>query len=67
MRRIPIANARASLRDLVQSVQTAREPVKLTRYGKTQAWLVPVEHGELLHECKEELEDCHRRKQRRRR
>jgi PHD/YefM family antitoxin component YafN of YafNO toxin-antitoxin module len=66
MKRIPIASARASLRELVQSVQSAREPVKLTRYGKTQAWLIPVEHGQLLDECKQELEDCHRRKQRRR-
>jgi hypothetical protein len=51
-KRVPIAQARASLRDLVDGVNGAPERVKLTRYDKTIAGLVSARDLRLLEECK---------------
>jgi len=51
-KRVPIALARASLRDLVDGVNGAPERVKLTRYDKTIAGLVSAKDLRLLEECK---------------
>jgi prevent-host-death family protein len=42
----PIAAARANLTELVASVRLLRRPVQLSRRGKPQAVLVPVELAE---------------------
>ena len=39
----PIAEARANLTELVANVRLLRRPVRLSRRGKPQAALVPVE------------------------
>ncbi len=61
-RRVPVAGARASLKRLVERVKEKGERVRLTRYGKTQAIIVPVEDVTLLEECQEELQDCAKRR-----
>lgn len=60
-KRLAIAEARASISDLVQEVRKGSR-VKITRYDKTIAWLVPQSDGEALEECGEQLEDCRRRR-----
>jgi prevent-host-death family protein len=42
----PIAEARANLSDLISRVRLLRTPVCLTRRGKPQAAVVPVELAE---------------------
>jgi hypothetical protein len=54
-RRVPIAQARASLRDLVDGVNGAPERVKLTRYDKTIAGLVSARDLRLLEQCKQAM------------
>ena len=61
-KRVPVAEARAYLRDLVQDVHTKQQRVKLTRYGKTVAWIIPKDDGLLLDECEHELQACRRRR-----
>jgi prevent-host-death family protein len=55
IRRVAMANARASLRDLVEDVRKGQERVKLTRYNRTLAGLVPASDLHLLEECKRAL------------
>jgi PHD/YefM family antitoxin component YafN of YafNO toxin-antitoxin module len=62
MRRIAMAEARASLSDLADDVVRKRHRVKLTRYGRTVLYLVPREDGELLDECAQHLEECRKKK-----
>jgi prevent-host-death family protein len=61
-KRVAVGEARAYLRDLVDDVRAKGERVKLTRYGKTLAFVVPVEDVRLLEECKDELVNCSERK-----
>jgi prevent-host-death family protein len=63
-RRIAAAEARATLKDVVDEVKNKKTRVKITRYGKTAAYLVPKEDGHALEECKEELDSCAERKRR---
>jgi hypothetical protein len=58
IRRIAMAEARASLSDLADEIRRRRQRVKLTRYGRTILYLVPREDGELLDECASHLEEC---------
>jgi prevent-host-death family protein len=58
LKRVPLAEARASLGDLADEVRKRGQRVKLTRYGRTVIYLVPVEDGELLDECASHLADC---------
>jgi hypothetical protein len=51
-RRVPIAAARASLRDLVDDVNATPGRIKLTRYDRTIAGLVSAEDLHILEECK---------------
>lgn len=48
------AKARSSFRALVRRVQHAQERVRLTRYGKTVAGIVPVRDLDLLEACEED-------------
>jgi PHD/YefM family antitoxin component YafN of YafNO toxin-antitoxin module len=61
-RRVPVAQARASLKDLVQEVKGKRERIKLTRYDHTVAGIVPASDLRLLEDCQEALEDCEKAK-----
>jgi antitoxin (DNA-binding transcriptional repressor) of toxin-antitoxin stability system len=54
-KRVPIAQARASLKDLVDDVNDSGGRVKLTRYDRTIAGLVSAGDLRLLEECKEEV------------
>jgi prevent-host-death family protein len=47
----PIAEARANLSDLIASVRLLRQGVHLTRRGKPQAALVPVELADAAEEA----------------
>lgn len=60
-KRLPIAEARASISDLVHEVKKGSR-IKITRYDKTIAWVVPRRDGEALEECEEAIEDCRRRR-----
>jgi prevent-host-death family protein len=51
-RRVAMAHARASLRDLVDDVRKGQERVKLTRYNRTLAGIVPASDLRILEECK---------------
>jgi hypothetical protein len=55
IRRVAIAEARASLKDLVDDVKNRPERVKLTRYDRTLAALVPASDLHLLEECQRTL------------
>jgi hypothetical protein len=55
LKRVPIALARASLRDIVDGVNGVPERVKLTRYDRTIAGLVSAQDLRLLEECKEAM------------
>jgi prevent-host-death family protein len=57
IRRVAIAHARASLRDLVDDVRKGEERVKLTRYNRTLAGIVPASDLHLLEECKRAIEE----------
>ena len=48
MKRVALAKARESLGDLVNGVHEQGERIKITRYGRTRAWLVSVEDGNQL-------------------
>jgi prevent-host-death family protein len=61
-RRVAVAQARASLPDLVQDVKRTGSRLRLTRYGKTIACLVPVKDVDTLEECESELADCQERR-----
>jgi prevent-host-death family protein len=65
-KRIPTAKARAGLRGLVEAVRVDHERIKITRYGKTAAYLVPPRDGEALENCAQELADCGKRQKPRR-
>jgi prevent-host-death family protein len=60
-KRVPAAEARAGMKDLVDAVKERNERIKITRYGKTVAYLVPPEDGEALEICGDELEECRKR------
>ncbi len=62
LRRIAMAEARASLSDLADEIRRRGQRVKLTRYGRTMLYLVPPEDGKLLDECKAHLEQCRKSK-----
>ena len=62
-KRVPAAEARAGMKDLVDAVKDRNERIKITRYGKTVAYLVPARDGEALETCAAELEDCLRKKE----
>lgn len=62
-RRIAMADARASLKDLAEDVRDRRAPVKLTRYNRTLVGLVSAADLRLLEECRAELEACQEKKQ----
>ncbi len=49
-RRIGTAEARATLKDLVDEVKEKKVRVKITRYRRTAAYLVPKEEGQALEE-----------------
>ena len=57
-KRVAAAEARAAMKDLVDAVKDRNERIKITRYGKTVAYLVPASDGEALENCAEELEEC---------
>jgi hypothetical protein len=61
LKRVAMAEARASLSDLADDIRKRRQRVKLTRYGRTMLYLVPPEDGRLLDECGQHLEECCRR------
>lgn len=61
-KRVAVAEARAYFKDLVQDVRRKGERVKITRYGKTLACIVPVADAKKLEECDEELEVCANKK-----
>lgn len=48
MKRIAIAEARASLGDLVREADEKGERVKITRYGRTRAWLISAKDAQKL-------------------
>jgi antitoxin (DNA-binding transcriptional repressor) of toxin-antitoxin stability system len=58
LKRVAMAEARASLADLADEIRRRGQRVKLTRYGRTVLWLVPPEDGKLLDECASHLEQC---------
>lgn len=60
-KRVPAAEARAAMKDLVDAVKDRNERIKITRYGKTVAYLVPAKDGEHLEACGDELEACSNR------
>lgn len=60
-KRVPAAEARAGMKDLVDAVKNRNERIKITRYGKTVAYLVPAKDGEALENCAAELDECVRR------
>jgi prevent-host-death family protein len=60
-KRVPAAEARAGMKDLVDAVKNRNERIKITRYGKTVAYLVPAQDGEALEKCADELDDCARK------
>jgi prevent-host-death family protein len=62
-KRVPAAEARAAMKDLVDAVKDRNERIKITRYGKTVAYLVPAKDGEHLENCGEELDACSNRLQ----
>jgi prevent-host-death family protein len=62
-KRVPAAEARAAMKDLVDAVKDRNERIKITRYGKTVAYLVPAKDGEHLESCGDELEACSNRLQ----
>jgi prevent-host-death family protein len=43
MEELPIADARANLSEITSQVRHTQQPVRLTRRGKPQAAIVPVE------------------------
>jgi prevent-host-death family protein len=62
-KRVSAAEARAAMKDLVDAVKDRNERIKITRYGKTVAYLVPAKDGEHLEHCADELEACGNRLQ----
>ena len=60
-KRVPAAEARAGMKDLVDAVKHRNERIKITRYGKTVAYLVPAKDGEALENCADELDECARK------
>jgi hypothetical protein len=64
IKRIAMAEARASLSDLADDVRRRRQRIKLTRYGRTVLYLIPPEDGKLLDECASHLEECRKLKER---
>jgi hypothetical protein len=62
LRRVAMAEARASLSDLATEIRKRRQRIKLTRYGRTVLLLVPPEDGKLLDECASHLEECRKGK-----
>lgn len=48
---VPISEARANITDVIASVRLLRQCVFLTRRGKAQAALVPVELGQLIRDA----------------
>ena len=62
LRRVAMAEARASLSDLAADIRKRRQRIKLTRYRRTVLWLVPPEDGKLLDECASHLEQCRKAK-----
>jgi prevent-host-death family protein len=60
-KRVPAAEARAGMKDLVDAVKNRNERIKITRYGKTVAYLVPAQDGEALEDCASELDECARK------
>jgi hypothetical protein len=54
-RRVPMGEARASLRDLVKDVNGTPERIKITRYDRTIAGLVSPADLQLLDDCKHAL------------
>ena len=61
LRRVAMAEARASLSDLADDIRRRGQRIKLTRYGRTMMYLVPPEDGRLLDECAKHLEECCRK------
>jgi prevent-host-death family protein len=61
-KRVPAAEARAGMKDLVDAVKERNERIKITRYGKTVAYLVPTKDGEALENCGDELEECRKKR-----
>jgi prevent-host-death family protein len=55
IRRVAIAHARASLKDIVEDVRKGQERVKLTRYNRTLAGIVSAADLHILDECKRAL------------
>jgi hypothetical protein len=64
IKRVAMAEARASLSDLADEIRRRGQRVKLTRYGRTMLYLVPPEDGKLLDECAAHLEECRKGKSR---
>ena len=58
IKRVATAEARGSFKDVVEAVRENGQRVKITRYGKTLAFIVPAAEGNMLEECQEELKDC---------
>jgi len=57
-KRVPMAEARASLRDLVDDANRGPQRIKLTRYDRTIAGIVSAQDLRVLEECKRAIEEC---------
>lgn len=54
-RKVSVAEARASLKDIVETVQRGYR-IAITRYGKVTAYVISVDDAEALDGCKDEIE-----------
>lgn len=57
-KRVSAAKARASFKDVLTDIRRNGERIKITRYGRTAAWIVPPRDGEALETCREAIEAC---------
>jgi prevent-host-death family protein len=57
-KRVTAAKARANFKEILSDVRKNGERVKVTRYGRTAAWIVPVQDGQAIDACADELRDC---------
>jgi prevent-host-death family protein len=63
-RKVSVAEARASLKDIVETVQRGYR-VAITRYGKVAAYVISAADAEALDACKDQIESWRKQAQRR--
>lgn len=63
-KKVTAAKARASFKQVLTDIRRNGERIKITRYGRTAAWIVPAADGQALEDCREEIEACVERKRR---